>query len=278
MKKLLPSLVFAIALCFPVFSQVTIAPTNMFIDSNSRFGTYMVINGSNQTQEISIDFFFGYSQTDGNGERSLVTEDSMLANTHSIADNIRAFPQNFTLTSGQRQIVRLRVNAPNNIPDGTYWARIKTTSSPETPPLELQNDNSVSARVGISVEQVTGIFYKKGNVSTGIQITGIRSQISEQNNVKTLSIMTDLLRTGNSPFLGSITTELKNQNGQVVKRGFVSTSIYFDGVHKQDFVIDDLPIGSYTVSVNFESSRNDISASDLVQMPTARQSTSINIR
>jgi len=130
-----------------LIAQVTIAPTNLFIDSGSKFGTYMVINGSNDTQEISIDFFFGYSSTDDDGKRSIVTDDSVAKARYSIADKIKAFPQNFTLSPGQRQVVRLRINAQNDIPDGTYWARIRTTSTPETPPLELQSNDAVTARV-----------------------------------------------------------------------------------------------------------------------------------
>lgn len=277
MKKII-SIVFFVSCFFSAASaQVTIAPTNMFIDSNSRFGTYMVINGSNQTQEVSIDFFFGYSKTDNDGNRSLVTEDSILAATHSIAEYIRAFPQNFTLNPGQKQVVRLRISAPNTIPDGTYWGRIKTTSAPETPPLELQSGDVVSAQIGISVEQVTGVFYKKGNVSTGIEITDIRNQLSEEDGKK-LIILADYLRTGNSPFLGSITTQLINSQGNVVKTGFISTSLYFDGVHKQELEIDDLPPGSYTVNVSFESSRNDLSNNDLVQMPKSSETRTITIR
>lgn len=144
------------------FAQVTIAPTNMFIDNTSGFGTYMVVNGSNKTQEISVDFFFAYSQTDENGNRSIIIEDSVMADRYSVAEYVRAFPRNFTLAPNQRQMVRLRLTAPNDLDDGTYWARIKTTSTPESPPLELQQTESVNATVGIIVEQVTGLFFKKG--------------------------------------------------------------------------------------------------------------------
>lgn len=66
-------------------AQVTIAPTNMFIDGNARFGTYMVINNSNETQEISIDFLFAYSQTDEQGNRSIIQDDSAaLSNIQSL--------------------------------------------------------------------------------------------------------------------------------------------------------------------------------------------------
>lgn len=267
-------------LCFfssnTILAQVTIAPTNLFIADNARFGTYMVINGSSQAQEISVDFLFAYSVTDEQGVRKLVSEDEEITQQHSIAEYIRAFPRSFTLSPGQRQVVRLRLTTPANLPDGTYWARIKTSASPETPPLELQNNDAVAARVGITIEQVTGVFYKKGNVTTGIEIEGIRPIYNETNN--TLDVFTDLTRTGNSPFLGSITTSIFDSNGNEVRRGFISTSIYFDNIHKHEFEISDLAPGTYTITVKFESSRSDISSKDIIPMETVTESTTYVIR
>ena len=257
------------------FAQVTIAPTNLFLDANSRFGSYMVVNGGNQTQEVSIDFFFAYSSTDNDGNRSAVVDDSLVQQQYSIADYIRAFPQNFTLSPGQRQMVRLRVTPPNDLNDGTYWARIKTKSSPEALPLELQTSEVVSATVGITVEQVTGLFYKKGDVSTGIEIEGIRSSLNDDGS---LAVMVDYNRTGNSPFLGSVTLSLFNPAGEEVRRSFISTSMYFDGVYRQDFDLTDLAPGTYRVSALFESQRPDLSSNDLIQMDPVTASETISIR
>ena len=248
-------------------SQVSIAPTNIFLEGNTRFGTYMVINNSNTTQEISIEFTFSYSETNEDGNRVLVNADSTKASLHSMASYIKAFPRNFTITPGQRQIVRIRVSPPNNLSDGTYWARIKTLSTPESPPLELQSNDAVAARVSIQVEQVTGLFYKTGEVSTGIDIQDINTEYDS--NSGDLTVFTKFNRTGNSPFLGSITTSLLNDQGEELRRDFSSTSMYFDTKIRSDFNIDDLPVGTYTIRTLFETQRSDISNSDLVQMVPA---------
>lgn len=248
-----------------LLAQVTISPTNLFIDHQSKFGTYMVINGSNEPQEISIDFIFGYSDTDSDGNRFLVYDDSAKAEQHSIKDWIRAFPRNFTLQPGQRQIVRLRVNSPNDVPDGTYWARIKTASSPESPPVELQSTEAVTARVGFKIEQVTGVYLKKGDVSTGIEITEMRTN---QINEGVLEVLADILRTGNSPFLGSIQLNVYDSNNRKLDiPSFISTTIFFDGTHKQEVDISSLNPGNYSVEMVFETQRNDVSSADLVQAP-----------
>lgn len=280
MKKIISSITLATLLLLlfqgVTLAQVTISPTNLFIDDNAQFGSYMVINGSNEAQEISIDFFFAYSQSDETGTRGIVQNDTTREEQFSIAENVRAFPRNFTLAPGQRQTVRLRISGTNDLQDGTYWSRIKTTSSPETPPLEIQSNDAVTARVGIRVEQVTGLFFKKGAVTTGIDIVGIET--NTENDGNTLNVLVDLLRTGNSPFLGTITTEILNAQGKQVLSDFVSTSIYFDGIFKQQLNIQDLQPGNYQVKVTFESNRNDIDQSRLVQMPASTQTVPLSIR
>ena len=251
----------------PALGQVTIAPTNLFLDSSTKFGTYMVVNGSNDAQEISVQFIFGYSTSEENGERTLIQNDtSEIAQKYSIADRLRAFPQNFTLLPGQRQIVRLRIGNTSDLEPGTYWSRIKTTSQKQAPPIELSNQQVVSASIGIVIEQVTGLYFKNGDVSTGIDIQEISSSINSDNK---LEILTSFLRTGNSPFLGNVLVRLTNKSGNIVREAPVTTTYFFDGVHKQTFDIDDLPKGDYTISVAFESRRDDVAANDIVQMPNA---------
>lgn len=275
MKKLSLSVLFSLAITVSGIGQITIAPTNLFVSDNSRFGTYMVINNSNENQEVSIDFVFSYTITDSNGERVFIEDDSVKAQEHSISEYVRAFPQNFVLNPGQRQIVRLRIAVPNTSPDGTYWTRIKTASNPQSPPAELGNNDAVSARLGMVVEQVTGLFYKKGNVNTGIDINNITLDDSESDK---LNVLVDYSRTGNSPFLGTITTNLVNASGETVDTKYLSTTIYFDGVHSQSFDTKDLPAGNYTVNVAFETVRRDIEPSDLIQMDRKTQSTSYTKR
>ena len=272
MKKII-YILFCYVLLAPAYAtaQVTIAPTNLFIDSQSRFGTYMIINGSNQAQEISIEFLFGYSDTDEQGNRSLVYDDPQKETQHSIADQVRAFPRNFTLQPGQRQIVRLRVNAPADLDDGTYWARIKTTSSPEAPPVELQSTETVTARVGFKIEQITGLYLKKGDVTTGIVIGDMRTNQREDG---ILEVLADVNRIGNSPFLGTITANIYDSNNKKINTpgNFVSTTIFFDGVHKQEINVSSLAPGTYRAELVFETQRNDISSGDIVQSETSSKS------
>lgn len=276
MKKSLSLVIWVFMLCSTnILGQITISPTNIFIEENTRFGTYLVLNGSNEPQEVSIEFIFAYTATDEEGNRSIVYDDTAQQEEHSAHTWVKSFPRNFTLAPGQRQVVRLRVAPPNDLDDGTYWARIKTRSTAQTPPVELQNDNSVSARVGITIEQITGLYFKKGTVTTGINVLGTDALLTDDGFVE---VRTKLERSGNSPFLGSITVNVKDGNNNVVKSSFRSTTIYFDGTHSQEVDIQGLPAGTYTAEVTFETQRSDVSSDNIVKMQPVSTSTEFTIR
>ncbi|WP_421774909.1 hypothetical protein [Gracilimonas sp.] len=275
MKKLLLTVLLGVCTLSAGISQVTIAPTNLFVNDNSRFGTYMVINNSNENQEISVDFVFSYSALNEEGQRRIVEDDSISAEQYSIAENVRAFPQNFVLNPGQRQIVRLRIAAPNDLEDGTYWARIKTSATPEAPPVELEQTETVTASLGLIVEQVTGLYYKVGSVNTGITVNQIMPRVSDDG---VLEVLTNYERTGNSPFLGSIITSLIDSQGNVVQQARSSTTLYFSGTHKQDISLGDVSPGEYSIRVEFITQRNDVSSDEIVQMQPVSSTTKYTLR
>lgn len=264
-KCYLTTIFILLAIKTGVFGQVTIAPTNLFINDQNRFGTFLVVNGSGSPQEVSISFEFSYPQTDENGIRKIV-KDSSLNAPNSIQEYVRAFPQQFVIQPGQRQIIRLRVNAPNSLQDGTYWTRIKTASSTVSDPIEIQNQSTVAAQVGIKVEQITGLFYKAGDVNTEININDIKTQKSIRDGTEYLEVFTSFERLGNSPFLGTIRTEILDLNGKIVSETTTSTSYYFDGTHSSQLDISGMNDGNYQIRISFDNSRSDISESDRIPM------------
>ncbi|WP_020402044.1 hypothetical protein [Gracilimonas tropica] len=255
------------------FAQVSIAPTNVFLTEDSKFGTFMVINNSSESQEISIETTFGYFITDEEGNKTTTYEDSALAQKYSIADDIRAFPKNFVLQPSQRQVVRLRIIGSNKVNDGTYWTRLKTISQSESAPVELSDEQGVGANIGVVITQVSGIFYKVGNTTTDIMIENIEKGTVSNGE---LQLITKFKKGGNSPFLGSVKTNIK-KDGQVLVSKFSSTSFYFDGVHSEVVDISELTPGQYQVEVTFETRRSDISPTDLVQMEPETATTTVTI-
>lgn len=270
MKKL--SFTFLLAFAFSlssVLAQITIAPTMVFIDQQNRFGSFLVLNGSEEAQEVSIEFPFGYPVTGPDGNINMVYDDSAAAERYGISEVVRGFPQNFVLQPGERQTVRLTIR-PKNFTDGTYWTRIKTTSNAQQPPIGAASEDEITAQITYEFEQVTTLFYKHGDTDTGIEITNFTSRDAGDN----VEFIIDASRTGNSPFLGSIILELTDAEGSVSAEKLASTSIYYD--YRQIFTIpkSDLKDGTYNAKVTFETRRPDVASEDIVQMEPVSRSIS----
>ncbi|MTI89171.1 MAG: hypothetical protein FH748_14540 [Balneolaceae bacterium] len=245
----------------------------LFIDDQDRFASLLIMNGSSEVQEVTIEFPFGYPLTTDMGEIEMVYDDSVTANRHGISDRIRAFPRNFTLQPNQRQIVRLTI-APGNFEPGTYWSRIKTTSSPQSPPIGETGNDQVTTQITYNFEQITTVFYKKGNVTTGLNLM----DISAGQNEDFIWVKTDLERTGNSPFLGSAYLTVIDDNGNEVLSRRTSVSIYFD--YTQAFKIrpTELPAGEYQAEIRFVSQRSDIPDTEIVETEPVSQSITFTVR
>ena len=248
---------------------MTIAPTMVFIDQQNRFGSFLVLNGSDQAQEVSIEFPFGYPATTADGNINMVYDDSARAEKYGISNLVRGFPQSFVLQPGQRQTVRLTIR-PKDFSDGMYWTRIKTTSNAQNPPVGAPTDEEITAQITYKFEQVTTLFYKHGDTNTGIEIQDFTINDSGE----TIKFIVDVSRTGNSPFLGSITLQLTDAEGNIAVEKLASTSIYFD--YRQIFEIPktDLEDGTYNAQITFETRRPDIPEEDIVQMEPVSRSIS----
>ncbi len=255
------------------FAQVTIAPTALFIDEQSRFGTFLVLNGSDEAQEVSLTFEFGYPDTDVEGNSFMNYDDEEAKERYSMAEWVRGFPRNFSLQPGERQTVRLTVRPPGNIPDGTYWTRIKTTSNPAVPDIDDEVAEGVQAQITFRFEQVTAGFYKHGNVTTGVVFNDMSAEVDEGVG----RVLANVERTGNSPFLGSMYLTVRDSNNNIVYERRSSTTVYIDATRRMEFDTSDLSPGTYTAEIRFESSRPDISVNDLVRADMVSQSTSFSI-
>ncbi len=264
---ILLSAVLSVLLAEQALAQITIAPTTLFLTERSRIANFLVINNSEETQEVSVSFFFGYVKTDDAGNRQIISEDEDLASDFSLADWLRGFPRTFTLQPGERQTVRIRANPPSNLEDRTYWARVRTSSNPLTTPVEEQSQDALTARINVKIDQITGIYLKSGDVATGIEVNEIRLHQEENN----LNALVDLARTGNSPFIGTVTTSISRADS-LINEQLSTTTIFTDGIYRYTHDISALDPGDYTFNIRFETSRRDIRNEDLVQGETVTES------
>lgn len=275
MKRLqfiLTTLIIVLFISSSGIAQVTISPTAVFLDSNSKVGSFFVSNPSNSAIEVRLSFEFAYPATDENGRLFLNYDDSEAEERFSLLPYLRAFPTTFVLDPNQRQTVRLIGRLPQATDPGTYWTRMRVSSSQLTPPIGEASEGQVAAQVTFQIDQVTAVLVHHGSVATGVTIHSTEARIDEERD--RLQILTDVERTGNAAFIGSVTTTILGQNNQEIDTRRSSTSVYFRNLQLVEFELSDLPPGTYTAVTTYETTRNDISSRNLVQaVPTSERLT-----
>jgi hypothetical protein len=263
-KMILSGLIILIALS-NLNAQVAISPTSAFLDSKQRFETILILNNSDEPQEVKLEFKFAYPKANEEGNIDLVYDDVKEAELHSATPWLRGFPKNFILGPGQRQVVRLTAKPPRNLEPGMYWSRLITTSSAVSPEIGDEGKAGISAQITMQFSQITSIFYSTGELSTGIQFTGIRPSVKED----VVHVLVDYTKSGNAPYLGTMHAKIFDAKGSMVLERKMFVSIYYDGLRLLKVDAQELSPGNYDVEVTSTSGRSDIPGNDVV--PAAPQ-------
>lgn len=238
-------------------AQVLVAPTALFLSADAPFGAVLVANRSHESQEVTIDFRFGYPASDSQGDLYMAYGDSLKA--FSMEPWVRAFPRRFALGPGQEQLVRVVARPPAGLADGTYWTRLVTTSSGRGTTMSVASGGA-SAQVVLRVEQVTAVLFRRGSLNTEVDI-GEPRVVSDSAGTR---LRIPLARRGNSPFLGRIGVRILDAQGVPAAEAQEYIALYVDLTKRFNF--PRLAPGNYTVEITVASKRPDIPRENLIQI------------
>ena len=253
MKRIFVIIAGATLFAISVQAQVVIAPPVVYITNEVPYGTFSVSNSSSVPQEVDLSFQFGYPVSDSLGKMYIDFDDSVAAQKYSCASWLNAFPTKFILNPGQQQTVHMSVSPPSGLQDGAYWSRLITFSEPQQKFVDSARAG-VSANVIFAFKQITAVMYEIGKLETNVTIDDMR-EAQDSNAVK---IYTGMTRGGNSPFLGTATVEVSNENGSVVYSDFGLIAVYMNFVKDFSIPLTKLPPGNYSAAVKITSDRPDI--------------------
>jgi hypothetical protein len=200
---------------------VSVSPNALYLDNRTRSGLLTLFNPGNLPEEIEIGFAFGYPISDSLGNISVTLVPVAPEGEPSLVPWVRAFPLRLRLAPGQRQVVRILVNPPANLPNGEYWGRITITSRGGQPPIE-QRQGDIRLSVSLQTVIVAAVTYRNGPMQTGLELgVGSARMIPEG-----AELLLDLTRTGNAAFIGRLVAQLVSPSGQVVAENESDIAVY----------------------------------------------------
>jgi len=233
---------------------VTVSPTAVYITARNPSALLTLINTGSRPEEIELAIGFGYPVSDSLGVLRVDIADTAATGEPSLTSWLRVFPRRLVLQPGQRQVVRVMVAMPAGAADGEYWGRVLVRSRGGEPPIE-QTQGSVRMQLSLETTFATAVFFQKGDVKTGVEVSSAAAHRMGDSVQFTL----DLKRAGNSAFLGRIRAELVDAKGGAVAEVEDVVAVY--RTLRRRFVLrtgKPLPAGAYTVRYLVDTERPDL--------------------
>jgi len=272
--RFLLSVVFLFIFFFSLSAQVTVSPLTIFLDSKNRFATFLVINGSPMSQEVTLEFKFGYPSSDADGKIYMQFADSQASLKYNMAGFLKAFPKKFIVRSGEQQVVRLTALAQDSLKEGSYWTRLITKSTPQQASIDTGASSGITTNIRFVLEQITTVMYRKGTVMTSITIDSIFALTDTLGT----HVVAKLHQGGNSPFLGKVAVKVWDPKGNQIFETMEYISAYFNSA--KSFLVKDskLPAGVYTTEWEITSDRIDIPVEYILPATPIRVKTTFLLR
>jgi hypothetical protein len=235
---------------------MVISPYVVLIDNKTKAGTFIISNKTEQTQEVSIFFKFGYPVTDANGNITM-NYDSSGSNQFDLTSMVNAFPKKFSLKPGAKQTIRMTVKPNAGIPEGTLWTRIITSS--QSKQTLSDTSTTLSAAIDFILNQVTTVLYKNTRYENTINLGDISVTADAEN----LNVFTQLEVKGDNPFFSGTVIKIYDSSNNLIKENKEYFTVYYGFNKRTSFPITEFKPGKYTGEVTIIPDDNaDIPKSD----------------
>jgi hypothetical protein len=234
-------------------AAVAVSPVAVYIDNRTRTGTLTLFNPGTRPEEIQVDFAYGYPQSDEEGNVGVAVTDEPGEGEPSAVAWMKAFPRRMVLEPGQRQVMRVMVEPPADLPEGEYWARALVRSRGGQPPIEEQRGD-VTVQVEVETVVIVAVNYRNGRVGTGLRVVDASATTVGD----TVRSLIDFERTGNAAYLGRVQAELLDATGRAVATTEEVLAVYKTIRRKLDLVAPAGAQGPYRVRFTMDTERDDL--------------------
>lgn len=253
---------------------VMVAPKAVFMSSGGGSGSVTLLNPGTDPVEVAVSVFYGYTATDSTGQLRLVTIDQPDSTQPSAARWLQAFPRRLTLGPRDQQVVRLLATPPAGLPDGEYWARLAfTAKAGELPVTGVRDSANIQVGLTLQIQQVIGLHYRKGQVRTGITLSGLEA-VRQGDSV---IVHASLERQGNAAYLGMVHAVVVGSKGKPVGERRVPITVFFANRPRWAVSIAGAPADAYRLRIDITTQREDLERKVLLQSPAVRDSAAVRV-
>jgi hypothetical protein len=259
--------------CLPaIIEAIYVSPTAVFMDDRTQATQVTIGNSGDSPEEATVELKFGFLDADSAGTPYVRFVEDPGPEFPSAAEWIRAFPQRVRLAPKSQQVVRLMARPPDSLPDGEYWTRMIVTGRGASMRV-AGADSTVRAAVNLEIRLVTSVTYRKGRVSTGLVVRGIRVEAEGDS----LTVWARLAREGNAAYHGTADVEVVNPGGTVVRHWSAAVSVFVPLTRRFSFPLDSLEPGDYKVRFRARAERPDLPADKVLPAPTVTDSAVVRV-
>ena len=251
---------------------IYVSPTAVFMDERNRAAQITIGNSGDAPEEATIELKFGFPDVDSAGTPYIRFVEDPGPEFNSAADWIRAFPQRVRLEPRSQQVVRLLARPPDSLPDGEYYTRMIITGRGASIRLG-STDSAVRAGLNLEIRLVTSVTYRKGRVTTGVNIRGLAAEADGDS----LSVWAHMAREGNGAYLGTAEVEVLNLAGTILRRYQTVVAVHYPVRRRFSFPLDSLASGDYKVRFRLRARRTDLPEERVLAAPTVMDSIAVRV-
>ncbi len=255
-----------------IIQAIYVAPTAVFMDDRSRSAQITLGNSGDTPEEATIEVKFGFPDVDSAGTPYIRFVDDPGPEFNSAAEWIRAFPQRVRLEPRSQQVVRLLARPPDSLPDGEYYTRMIVTGRGAGPRV-TSTDSQVHAGLTLEIRLITSVTYRKGRVTTGVNIRGLVAEADGDS----LSVWAHMAREGNGAYLGTAEVEVLDTSGRIVRRYSTAVAVHYPVRRRFSYPLDSLAAGDYKVRFRMRTRRPDLPDERVLQAPTVVDSVAVRV-
>lgn len=259
-----------------LFAQgVVVAPHSIFIDHRTRGGFVEVYNPEPRPIEVTIGLLYGYPVTDSTGQLELRVLDAPGPDEPSATGWIQVLPRRAIIPPLTKQTVRLLGRPPADLADGEYWARLVVTAKAgQLPVAGVDSASGIQVGLNLEVRTILPVYYRKGAVSTGLDLADPRSALTPDS----ITVRLRLARSGNAAFIGTVRGSLRDSLNREVATFSTPIAVYHTVDPRFSVGRAGLPPGPYVLRIEVTPDRADIPPEQLLRAAPARALVDIRLR